>query len=168
MLGACSDDSYARFEVAGVSQHAECLDKVFPYEPYFLTARDRQDSVGILMQSEGGGFQDSDVLYFEIFDVAAAKAGETLEFSVPGTLDARAIGELEVAHTCPDLVESMYLTGALRFDKFSTEQDDLIVGELVGAGLRSIRTETEIATTLTGSWQIKVRDGQPYEEFYAN
>ncbi len=168
MLGACSDDSYARFEVAGVTQYNECLAKVFPYEPYFLTARDRQESVGILLQSEGGGVQGSDVLYFEIFDVAAAKAGETLAFSVPGTLDGQAIGELEVAHSCPDLRESMYLSGEIRFDEFSTEQDEMVVGELIGAGLRSIRTETEIATTLTGSWQIKVHDGQPYEEFYAN
>jgi len=168
MLNACSDDSYAIFDVADVSQHAECLAKVFPYEPYFLTARERQESVGLLMQSEGGGFQDSDVVYIEIFDIAAAKAGETLTFSIPGTLDARATGELEVSHTCPDLLESMYIAGEVRFDKFSTGQEDLVIGELIGASLRSRRTETEIAKTLTGNWQITVREGQPYEEFFAN
>lgn len=168
MLNACSDDSYARFEVIDVTQYAECLAKVFPYEPTFQTARDRQETVGLLMQSEGGGFGESDVVYIEVVDVAAAKAGETLPLSIPGTLDARATGEVEVGHSCPDLRESIYITGEVRFDKFSTAQDDLVIGELVGASLRSRRTETEIAKTLTGNWQIRVREGQPYEEFFAN
>ncbi|MEZ4460129.1 MAG: hypothetical protein R3E66_10440 [bacterium] len=163
---ACTDDSFARFEVSDVEQYPGCLDKVFPFEPYFLTARPRQESVGLLMQSEGGGFESSDVVYIEVFDTAGARNGETLELSIPGTVDARAIGEVEVAHSCPNFIEPMYITGSVRFDEFSLGQDEYVDGELIDASIRNRRNETLIAGTLTGSWRIKVVKGQPYEEFY--
>ena len=166
LTSACADDSFARFEVAGVEQYTECFDKAFPFEPFFMTARPRQESVGLLMQSEGWGFQDSDVVYLEVFDTAGAQSGETMELSIPGTLDARVIGEVEVAQSCPNFIESMYITGSVRFDEFSVGQDDYVDGELIDASIRSRRNETLIADTLTGSWRIKVVKGQPYEEFY--
>lgn len=166
VCAACDNESFARFEIDGVQKYTDCLGEVFPYEPNFLTARRRQESVGLLMQSEGGSFQQSDVVYIEVYDVRAARRGETLTFSEPGTLEAQAIGEIEVAHTCPDLVESMYLTGAVVFDEFSLEQDSFVNGELVDAAVKSRRDEAWIATSLTGGWEIQVLQGQPYEEFY--
>ncbi len=163
---ACAEDSSGEFDVSDVQKHADCLGEVFPFEPDFLTARERQGSVGLFMQSQGGNFQGVDSIYFEVFN---ASAGSTLDFTQPGsTLEAQALGEFEPGASCPDLVESMYFTGQIQFDEFNPEQDGTISGELVGASIMSGRDDSVIAGSVTGTFEIFVRRGPPYEEFYVN
>lgn len=164
-FAGCTDDSFARFEVDGITAQQECLTAMFPFEPAFMTARDRQESVGLLMQSSSS-LNASDIVYLEVFDVAAAEAGEVLMFSPPGTLSAQATGEIEFGASCPDLIESLYLTGGVQFSSLDTNADGLVIGELVGVSVASSRSAGLVAESMTGSWQIKVQSGQPYEEFY--
>lgn len=166
-LVGCADESFARFEVEGIAAYDACLNTVFPFEPDFLAVRQRPDSAGLLMQTPPGGLTDADIVYLEIFDIDAAKAGTPITFALPGTLDAAAIGELQLA-SCPDVIDNIYISGEVVFSSFGTEWDDLVVGELRNARLDSARQETTIASSFTGNWQIKVQEGQPYEEFYGD
>lgn len=169
-LVGCADDSFARFEVGGVAAHADCLNDMFPFEPTFLAVRPRggaalDESVGLLMQS-GSNLNGTDIVYIEVFDLAAAQAGAVVPFSAPGTLTAGATGEVELGESCPDLIESLYLTGGVQFSSFGTDADELVAGELVGASIASSRSAGVVAETLTGTWQITVKRGQPFEEIY--
>ena len=165
-LSGCARSSSGEFDVSDVRKYGDCLDAVFPFEPLFFTARTRQESTGLFMQSRGGNFQSVDTIYLEVFSQSIA-AGTTLTFSRPGEgLDAQMTGEFEMGESCPDLRESLFLDGQVRFDEFDTEQDGFVEGELVGASIISGRDEEIVAGSLTGEFRIEVRDGQPYEEFY--
>ncbi len=166
LLGGCPVTSEGFFDVADVREYENCFDAMFPFEPRFLTSRERQGSVGLFMQSDGGNFQDADVVYMEVFDRDDVETGTAIEFSRPGELDAAVIGEVQFGNSCPDLVESLYLQGNVVFDQFDSAQDGFVEGRLEGASIWSARSEQVVAGTFEGDFLIEVRVGQPYEEFF--
>lgn len=166
LLAGCSVSSEGFFDVSGVTDHESCFDAMFPFEPRFLTSRERQGSAGLFMQSAGGNFQDADVVYMEIYDRENVDTGVQIDFSRPGVLEAAAIGEIQMGRSCPDLIESLYLQGGVVFEQFDTAQDGFVEGRLENASIWSARSDEQIAGTIEGEFLIEVRVGPPYEEFY--
>lgn len=166
LTSACSVGSEGFFEISGVSEHGPCFESMFPFEPEFLTSRERQGSAGLFMQSGGGDFQNTDLVYIEIFERDSVQTGERIEFSPPGQVDSKALGELQFGESCPGLIESLHFVGGLRLDEFDTTQGGVVSGRLEDVSVWSTRTESMVAESLEGSWTIEVRLGPPYEEFY--
>ncbi len=161
---ACSPDASGRFTIDGVTAHEECLGAVFPFEPFFLTLRERADATAIFLQSRGGAFQYVDVIHFEIFEA------ESIETGVPYTLDpitmedSRIVSGVELGESCPELFDSLTIDGTLEFDSFSREVDGLVRGTVDGS-LRSLRTGEDVASSIAGDFEFTVQVGQPFEEF---
>jgi len=157
----CSDGSFGRFEIGTPTEHSACLNAMFPFEPNFLAARVRSGSVGLFMQTDGGAYSNTDLVYIEVYKTDQL----THVLGPPGRVDADAIAEIEVAGSCPDLIESLYVDGTLAFEEFDANAGGVISGRVVG-DLWSQRSQTLVAPGFDGSFFIEVRRGQPYEEFF--
>lgn len=161
LASSCSNGSFGEFEVSDVQAHHACLNTMFPFEPFFLAARGRAESVGLFMQADGGAYTKTDLIYIEVFD--SSFRSHTLD--APGDIFASAIAEVEMGGTCPKVRESLYIRGTVDFDSFGQRAGDIIEGRLEGE-IWSRRTETLVAGRIEGAFRIEVAKGQPYEEFY--
>lgn len=166
MIGAwgCGQPGSGRFVVDDVRKHTECMGKVFPFEPIFFAARERADSMGLFFQSRGGNFQFVDVLHLEIFNTENIQPGVELTVESVADRDTEAVGGLELGETCPNLPDSLAITGTLVFDSFSRDVDGLISGTLDGEVV-SLTDDDVVAGSLHGEFDFTVQLGQPYEEF---
>lgn len=161
LASSCSNGSFGEFEVSDIQAHPACLNTMFPFEPFFLAARARSESVGLFMQADGGAYTKTDLIYIEVFD--SSFPNHTLD--APGDFTATAIAEVEMGGTCPNVRESLYVKGTLDFDSFGQRAGDIIEGRLDGE-VWSRRTDSLVAGRIQGAFRIEVAKGQPYEEFF--
>ena len=149
LVAACSPPASARFEVSDVQKHQECFDLAFPFDPVFLASRSRDESVGIFFQSRGGNFQFVDLIHFEVFGTGNLPIGEPIEMD-PIVMNAtRVASDLVLGRSCPEMTDSLGLTGTITFDEFSQEIDGVIAGSVDGSVV-SLRSGDTVAGSLTG------------------
>jgi hypothetical protein len=160
----CGEPGTGRFQVSDVQKHDECIGRMFPFEPVFFAARERVDSMGLFFQSRGGNFQSVDVIHFEVFGSNGIEPGTQLTLDPLAARESEAVGSLELGESCPDLADSLAITGTLTLDSFSRDVDGLISGSVDGEVV-SLLDDDIVAGSLTGQFDFTVQLGQPYEEF---
>lgn len=162
---ACGTPSDTVFTVSDVRQHSDCLDLVFPFEPPFQAARQRSDSIALFFQSDGGNFQITDVITFDIFDEEAARGSGGVQLAtLPGD-DVAASGSAEFSESCPDLGDNLGIVGTLVFEQLTTQSRGVVQGELVDGQIVSVDSGEVVAGQIEGSFSFIVQVGQPYAEF---
>lgn len=166
---ACAPEGSGHFEAAGVLAHPACFEKVFPLEAEFRTAARRPDSVGIFLQSGDGVFADVDLLYMEVYQPQYVRAhiGEAIPLGLPTEFEPVVLAELSVGQSCPDLLESFYVTGAVIFDEFDYSAGGVITGQLLDGAVWKTRSGEKVIESITGQWNFVVREGRPWEAFHS-
>jgi hypothetical protein len=166
---ACAPDDYgyARFTVDEVTDYEACMSEAFPLEASFFAARNRANSLGLFLQTRGGHNANHDLVYLEIHQPAYVRArlGEPVPLSSPTDVDPVVVARLLLLDSCPDLLESLFVTGTVVFEALSPNGDRRIEGHFSGAQLVSSRT-SEVIASIEGSWAYDVLRGPPHEEFF--
>jgi hypothetical protein len=160
----CGQPGSARFVVDDIQKHEECLSRMFPFEPIFFAARERAESVGIFLQSRGGNFQSVDIIHFEVFNPDDVQTGVSIPVDSTVTRDSQAVGSLQLGESCPELRDSLAVSGSIVFNSFSREVNGLMSAEFEGQ-IVSLTDDDVVAGSLSGDFDFTVELGQPYEEF---
>ncbi|MFU8806984.1 MAG: hypothetical protein ACNA8W_24465 [Bradymonadaceae bacterium] len=163
-----ADPGEAIFEVAQVTQHEECMNAAFPFEPNFFAARQRRTSIGLFLQSRGGLDTDFDLVQIELYEPAFIhkNLGRPIPLSIPNAPDPIARATVLLRESCEDLWEGFYLTGAVIIDVLDLDDDRRVEGSFSGASLVKTRTNEVVAGEFQGSWAYDVLRGPPHEEFF--
>lgn len=169
-LAACADPAeYALFEADDVADLPECMAQEFPFEADFFAARHRTDNLGIFLQTTPDVRSRFDVVYFEIYDPNSIVIDEPVAVEVGGTDDQNITvrGKLSFFSSCPYIGQSFDLEGNIIFEALDYGENGLIAGRFEDGRALDARTGEVVIEELTGSWRFLVRQGPPYEDFYA-
>lgn len=168
MAAACNDPAeFARFEADDTSGLPACAAEQFPFEPTLLSARVRNDRVGLFLQTTPDVKSRYDEAYIEIYDPDAITVGEPIELSVASYPPPPARGKMGFFSSCAFQHHSLELRGQVIFESFEPTAPGVVAGRLEDGQGIDPRTGDVIVDNLTGSWNFVVRRGPPYEEFYA-
>jgi hypothetical protein len=175
LLGGCTPEDEAEFVLSGFERHEDCLERASPIEPQKFSLRERVGTVGVFMQTDFRLPSVSDTVYVEVYqpEVVSEQLGQPIELGDPMELvegDERfdelpvARASLFVAETCPEILETFALRGAVVFDELDTDKGGLISGSLDAEAL-SVRSGEVVIDEVTGSWQFTVRVRRPYRHY---
>lgn len=162
-IGCADSDDYARFDIENGAELPDCAADAFPFEPTFLAARTHGDRTGIFLQSSRDVYGRSDMALIQLFDADIPDSG-SLELAPASDPDAPR-GKMAFFSSCPHQLDTLELRGTVEFDRFAP--DEAVVGRLVDGHAVDARSEAIIIDSLSGSWHITVRDGVPYQDFFA-
>jgi hypothetical protein len=174
-LGGCAGDDDAEFVVSNIQRHQDCFSAASPIRPELFASRDSHDSIGVFMQTQYRLPSTSDLVYLEIYqpDVVRSRLGEPIDLADPLELfrddfefDQPPVlrGEVAFAETCPDLTETFQLQGTVVFRSLSTDDGDIVEGEVLDGQLISMRDEVAVAQ-ISGTWRFAVEQGRPLQYY---
>lgn len=165
-LASCENtEEYAEFVADDVGALPDCMADQFPFEPAFLSARTRDDRTGIFLQTTLDVKHQTDLAHIVLYDTGSVTTGESIELAKGSDQQARARGKIAFFSTCPDLTETLRLTGSVSFDSFEPETNGVVDGHFTGQA-RLARSGEVVVDELEGNWRFVVRSGQPYQDFY--
>lgn len=163
----CGDpDEHARIDIDDTEGLDDCFAQQFPFEPSLRAARSRDGRTGIFLQTSPDVKSRNDVAYFQLYDNEQVSTGEAIELATASSSAPRARGKLVFLSSCPDRHDTLELEGTIEFDSFDPAANGVIDGHFTGSAVDP-RTGEQRAGEVTGSWRFVVRQGPPYEDFYA-
>lgn len=162
---ACGDsEEYAHFHIESGAELPDCPGEVFPFEPTFLSAKTHQGRTGILLQSARDVHYRSDMALIQLYEPELPDDGR-VELASASDPEATARGKMAFFSSCPHELETLELRGTVEFERL--DPDEAVAGRLIDGYAVDARTQETKINSLSGSWQVPVRKGVPYQDFFA-